>query len=149
VRVRQLTAGDELGPAILLLERFFHEEGFVTADEVIAENARAMVQIESCAILVAEVGDITAGVATLSMEFGIEFGWSAEMGDLYVVPDWRGKGIARALLLAGEQILKERGAKGYQVTVTTIADEHHDLKRFYAALGFEDEGRVILWKQLD
>ena len=97
----------------------------------------------------AKDGEITTGVATLSLEFGIEFGWSAEIGDLYVVPEWRGKGISRALVLAAEQILKERGAKGYQVTVTLFADEHHDLKRFYAALGFKNEGRVILWKQLD
>lgn len=122
MRVRRLRAGDDLGPAICLLQRFFLEEDFDTPEAIIAENTRQMI--------------------------GIEFGWSVEMGDLYVCPEWRGKGVSRLLLLAAEDILRRRGAKGYQVTVTPFAEEHHDLKNFYTNLGFASEGRLILWKSL-
>ena len=122
MRVRRLRAGDDLGPAICLLQRFFLEEDFDTPEAIIAENTRQMI--------------------------GIEFGWSVETGDLYVCPEWRGKGVSRLLLLAAEDILRRRGAKGYQVTVTPFAEERHDLTNFYTNLGFASEGRLILWKSL-
>ena len=88
------------------------------------------------------------GVATVSLEFGIEFGWSAEMGDLYVVLERRGQGVSQALVRAIEAYLRVKGAKGYQVTVTPYAEEHHALGKFYEKLGFAGEGRMILHKTL-
>ena len=88
------------------------------------------------------------GFATISLEFGIEFGWGAEMGDLYVLPEWRGQGLSRQLILTIEDFLKERGASFYQVTVTSYAQEEHDLKTFYDRLGFDSEGRLILAKKI-
>ena len=41
-----------------------------------------------------------------------------------------------------------RGAAGYQVTVTAIAQDHHDLTAYYRKLGFAGEGRRLLFKQL-
>ena len=148
MRIRRLTGSDELDTAIQLLQRFFRAEGFDTPDAVIAQNTRVMASLDDCAILIAEVAAEMVGIATLSMEFGIEYGWSAEVGDLYIVPEWRGKGVARQLLLAAEEILGRRGAKGYQVTVTPFAEEHHDLKAFYAKLGFASQGRVLMWNAL-
>jgi len=148
VRIRQLGPADKLDGAIGLLQRFFREEGFATPGEVIAANTRQMAAIEACAIVVAKEGDAAIGVATVSMEFGIEYGWSAEMGDLHVVPEWRGRGLSRMLVAAVEDILRARGAARYQVTVTATADEVRGLRRFYAALGFEDEGRAILCRKL-
>ncbi len=149
MKLRRLSATDDLAGAIDLLQRFFREEGFDTPDEVIASNTRTMVQLDVCAILVAESEGRTVGVATLSMEFGIEYGWSAEMGDLYVIPEMRGKGVSRRLVEEAERVLRERGAIGYQVTVTPYAEEHHGLRRFYLKLGFEDEGRAILFRYID
>jgi hypothetical protein len=34
------------------------------------------------------------------------------------------------------------------VTVTPAAEAQHGLRRFYAALGFEGEGREILYRKL-
>jgi GNAT superfamily N-acetyltransferase len=116
---------------------------------VIAANTKTMASLDTCAILVAESEAKTVGVATLSMEFGIEYGWSAEMGDLYVVPEMRGKGISRRLMEEAERVLRERGAAGYQVTVTPYAEEHHGLRSFYVKLGFEDEGRAILYRRIN
>lgn len=148
MKVRRLTVADDPTAAIALLQRFFREEGFDTTDAAIAENTRRMLGIDTCAVLLAEDGGRAVGVATLSMEFGIEFGWSGEVGDLFVLPECRGKGVSRQLLLAAEDILRQRGGKGYQVTVTPFAEAQHGLRAYYSKLGFAGEGRLILWKDL-
>ena len=146
--VRRLQAGDDVGAAADLLIRFFREEGFDTPDDVIRSHTARMATIEACGLFVCEAQAQAVGVATISMEFGIEFGWSGEMGDLYVLPDWRGQGVSQALVAAVESLLRERGATGYQVTVTPYAEEAHGLQSYYRKLGFSSEGRLILYKRL-
>ena len=146
MKVRRLSRSDDLSPAISLLQRFFEEEGFDTPLAIIAERAGQMAGIGQCGLFLAEAENQAIGVATCSLEFGIEFGWWAEMGDLYVVPEWRGKGIARRLATAVEDFAKGAGAGGYQVTVTPFGEEHMGLKAFYRSLGFEGDGRLLLFK---
>ncbi len=146
--VRKLAAGDDAAAAISLLCRFFAEEGFSTKAEVIAARVGKMLALDTCGLFLAEQGGEAVGVATVSLEFGIEYGWWAELGDLYVLPEHRGRGHSRALVATAEAFLKERGAAGYQVTVTPYAQDRHNLKEFYDALGFAGEGRLILHKSL-
>jgi aminoglycoside 6'-N-acetyltransferase I len=148
VKVSQLSSGEDLSAATELLQRFFVEEGFSTPADMITQNTRILAGLPNCALLIAEDDGVAIGVATLSLEFGIEFGWSAEMGDLYVLPEWRGKGVSRMLVDAAEAFLRARCAAGYQVTVTPFAEEHHALGQYYEKLGFESEGRLILYKWL-
>ena len=148
IRIRRLGSTDDLAAAAELLIRFFREERFDTPDEVIRRNAASMSQLENCGLFIAENSGKAIGVATVSLEFGIEFGWSAEMGDLYVLPEWRGKGVSRLLVSAIENFLTERGATTYQITLTPYAQGAHDLKAFYDRLGFASEGRLILAKKL-
>ncbi|MFO1132533.1 MAG: GNAT family N-acetyltransferase [Hyphomicrobiales bacterium] len=145
MKVRRLTAQDDPGAATGLLQRFFREEGFTTPDTTIAANLLVMLSMDRCAVLLAEEQDTAVGVATVSMEFGIEYGWSAEMGDLYVLPEHRGKGISRMLVASAEDYLRSMGAVGYQVTVTPHGADA-DLRRFYLGIGFGDEGRALLYK---
>jgi GNAT superfamily N-acetyltransferase len=140
-----MTPQDDASAATMLLQRFFREEGFATPDEIIAANLRAMLGMEHCAVLLAEDAGAAIGVATISMDFGIEYGWSAEMGDLYVLPEHRGRGLSRKLVAAAEDWLRSMGAVGYQVTVTPHGADA-DLRRFYLGLGFEAEGRELLYK---
>jgi GNAT superfamily N-acetyltransferase len=146
--VRRLTSFDDAGEAAALLARFFAEEGFETSAELIRRRTAEMAALETCGLFVAEAESAAIGVATVSLEFGIEFGWSGEMGDLYVVPKWRGRGVSRALVASIEAFLAERGASGYQVTVTPFGQANHDLRRFYTKLGFAGEGRLILRKDI-
>ena len=148
VQIRKLGSKDDLGQACDLLIRFFREEGFDTPDDVIRRHTAIMAGLDNCGLFIAENAGRAVGVATISLEFGIEFGWGAEMGDLYVVPEWRGQGLSRRLVLAIEEFLKGRGASFYQVTVTPYAQEAHDLKAFYDRLGFDSEGRLILAKKV-
>lgn len=148
VQVRRLGGGDDLREATQLLIRFFREEQFDTPDGTIERNTATLAGLDNCGLFIAEAEGRTIGVATVSLEFGVEFGWGAEMGDLYVLPDWRGKGVSRRLVQAIETFLTERGATFYQVTVTPYARDAHDLGKFYEGLGFGSEGRLILTKML-
>jgi GNAT superfamily N-acetyltransferase len=148
VRVRRLGNANDVSDAVDLLIRFFREEQFDTPDDVIRRNAAIMAGLDNCGLFIAEVSGKAIGVATISLEFGIEFGWGAEMGDLYVLPEWRGKGVSRQLVSAIEDFLTERGATIYQITLTPYAQDAHDLRAFYARLGFESEGRLILAKKV-
>ena len=147
MRVRRLGPQDDVAAPTILLQRFFREEGFTTPDAIIAANLRMMMGLEHCAVLLAETQGLAVGVATISMDFGIEFGWSAELGDLYVLPEHRGRGISRGLIEEAETWLRRMGAAGYQVTVTPHGAQA-DLRRFYLALGFEAEGRELLYRSL-
>jgi len=148
LEVRKLGGGDDLADAADLLIRFFREEQFDTPDDTIRRNTATLAGLDNCGLFIAEAEGGTIGVATVSLEFGIEFGWGAEMGDLYVLPEWRGKGVSRQLVRAIEAFLKGRGASFYQVTVTPHARDAHDLGKFYEGLGFGSEGRLILAKGL-
>jgi GNAT superfamily N-acetyltransferase len=146
--IRRLRSGDDITAAGDLLIRFFREESFDTPDEIIRANTERMAGIDACGLFLCEAEGRAIGVATISMEFGIEFGWSGEMGDLYVLPEWRGQGVSQVLVAAVEAFLKERGAAGYQVTVTPYAEDAHGLQAYYRKLGFSSEGRLILYKKL-
>ena len=148
VGVRRLRAGDDVGAAARLLARFFEEEGFATPPTDIAKHVGEMVGLDVCGLFQAEAGGEAIGVTTASLEFGIEYGWTAEMGDLYVVPRWRGRGVAGQLIDAVEAFLMSRDAAGYQVTVTPHSERHRALTGYYRKLGFEDEGRRLLFKGL-
>jgi GNAT superfamily N-acetyltransferase len=149
VHVRQLRPGDATQAAEELLVRFFREEGFTTSDHLIRSRCRQMLNLDICGIFLAETHEeAAAGIATISLNFGIEYGWLGEMGDLYVLPAFRGRGIARALVSALEEFAKLRGAAGYQVTVTSHARQSYDLEKLYLRLGFDAEGRQILIRQL-
>jgi ribosomal protein S18 acetylase RimI-like enzyme len=146
--IRRLMAADPTAAAADLLFAFFREEGFPGSRETIEAHTREMLRLDVCAVFLAEQGEIAVGIATVSLEFGIEYGWSAEMGDLYIAPDWRGRGVARRLTAAVEAYLQDRGIAGYQVTVAPTGEARDRLGAFYRRLGFKDEGRGILWRSL-
>lgn len=146
--MRRLRAGDALEDASRLLVRFFREEQFDTPDETIIANTRRMAGIDLCGLFLAEASGEAVGVATVSIEFGIEYGYSAEMGDLYVVPEWRGRGVSRKLVQAVEDYLRAMGSPVYRITLAPYGEEAHRLSQFYAALGFANEGRLILTKTI-
>lgn len=138
-----LQAGDDASEAVRLLKAFFAEEGFFTQGKQIEANLRTMLDLDICRVLVARIGPEVVAVATLSFDFGIEFGWSAELGDLYVSPQARGQGLARALVEACKDLAQARGATCLYVTVTSHGADQ-GLKFFYDRLGFRDEGRTFL-----
>jgi len=146
--IRPVADKGELEAACLLLQRFYREEQFDTPAETVAAHARRMYELKDhCLMLLAWADGLPVAVATLSMDFGIEFGWQAEIGDLYVVPSARGQGLASHLVAECIAWARGKGARSLAVTVTPHG-AGQGLDRFYRSLDFQDDGRRLLLRRL-
>jgi GNAT superfamily N-acetyltransferase len=139
---------DEFDEAFYLLERFFREEGFDTPAEAMRSSLRAMIAAPNSAVFVARLEGKAVGVATVTTSVGIEYGRSAELDDLYVLPQARGRGIAGALIEAVCSWCGEKGATVVLVTVTPQGAAEHKLLDYYQRRGFANTGRLILERAL-
>ncbi len=103
---------------------------------------------ESYRLLIAEFGGVAVGTADFVLT-----GDYAEICNLAVLPAFRRRGVATALMTRAEEIAKEEG--GASITLE-VSEQNTQARAFYAALGFQAEGRrpgfygeeaaLILWK---
>lgn len=131
-----VASADDLGDALRLLEAALRdgeplpgdfvgrihratEEGWI---EVLAAGTEAGVL---GVLVVAYRPNVAAGVEFASIE------------DLYVVPEYRRRGVGRALLEAAGERCASRGVSYVEVQV-----EEADAREFYASLGYEAEDAV-------
>jgi hypothetical protein len=80
--------------AIALLVRFFREEGFTTPPPLIAENLDRMLADAWCRCALAVADGTAQAVITVSTVLYVEWGRLGEIGDLYVLPEYRRRGVA-------------------------------------------------------
>ncbi len=140
---------EEKADALALLRRFFAEEGFPVAPELLAERLEVMIRhTERSAVFLAWQGEQAVGVATVTLSFGLEFGYSAELEDLYVLPEARGQGMAQALMEAAEDWSRRRECSMMMAVVTPEDQVSRALQRFYLARGFRASGRMPLFYEL-
>jgi aminoglycoside 6'-N-acetyltransferase I len=132
-----------------LLKRFFAEEGFATPPEQMRSSLQVMLINESSAVFLARAGEEALGVATVTISVGLEYGLSAELEDLYVLPLARRRGIAGALIEEVCAWCKRQGCTAVLVTVTPQGEKSHELHRFYHGHAFGDTGRLILERKLN
>jgi GNAT superfamily N-acetyltransferase len=88
------------------------------------------------------------GIVTVTSVLYIEWGLG-EIGDLYVLPEARGNGIARRLVQAAIDWCRARGCSAVEVITTPMGEAAHGLSSFYARLGFAATGRTISLLRLD
>ncbi|MCK6450743.1 MAG: GNAT family N-acetyltransferase [Alphaproteobacteria bacterium] len=131
-----------LGTAVDLLDRFFREEGFGTPRAEVAANAARLLRDPHHWVALAWDGGRAVGVVTVSSVLYVEWGRLGEIGDLYVLPEMRRRGIARALIEAGIARCRALGCSAVGVTITPQGERTHGLGRFYAKLGFVELGRA-------
>jgi aminoglycoside 6'-N-acetyltransferase I len=141
--VRQATIA-ELDTALPLLQRFFAEEGFGTPPDRIRLELRGLLTDPESAVFLAWHGADAVGVATVTTSRGIEFGFSAEMEDLYVLPEMRGIGVGSALIQAVQTWCRSQGCTMIEVVVTPQGQQAHGLIGYYRTRGFRESGRTIL-----
>jgi GNAT superfamily N-acetyltransferase len=133
----------ELRPAaIALLVRFFREEGFATSPPLIAENLDRMLADAWCWCALAVADGAAQAVITVSTVLYVEWGRLGEIGDLYVLPEYRRRGVGRLLVERAKDWCRAHGCSAVAVTITPIGEQHHRLSQFYARLGFEMSGRM-------
>jgi aminoglycoside 6'-N-acetyltransferase I len=147
VQIGQARLGD-FEAALSLLVRFFDEEGFRTPRKQIRRQIDHLLRDPESAVFLAWQQSRPIGVATVTTSKGIELGLSAEMEDLYVLPEMRGKGTGRALIGAVADWCRRRGCSLVSVVVTPEGQATHDLIGYYRAQGFEETGRTLLFHHL-
>jgi GNAT superfamily N-acetyltransferase len=131
-----------------LLHRFFREEGFAGDRAIIAANLDALRRDRHhwAAAAINENGLV--GIVSVTTMLYIEWGRLGEIGDLYVLPEERGLGIARALVQAAIAWCRSRGCSAVAVTITPEGEAAHSLSRFYAKFGFAPTGRASVLLRL-
>jgi GNAT superfamily N-acetyltransferase len=148
IRIEAATLSD-LDVVTSLATRFFVEEDFQLPSGGLRERVKRYLLLDRNAIFVARRGEgDPIAIATVATGFGLEYGWAAELEDLYVLPEERRRGIARALVDRIATWARDRDCSTLLVTVTPTGERSHMLTAFYAGLGFESEGRHLLERRL-
>ena len=135
--------------AVELLVRFFREEDFATAPSRIAEHFDLMRGDPSCWSAIAVDGGTAQAIVTVSTIRSVEWGLFGEIGDLYVLPESRRRGLARRLIEHAKDWCRARGCSAMAVTITAESQRRHGLRRFYARFGFEKTDRMSAAVLLD
>jgi len=134
--------------AVDLLHDFFKESGFPGDRSSISSHLRAMLaDPHHWAAVMREAGQ-TIGVITVTTMLYVEWGRLGEIGDLYVVPAARGRGVARRLVEAGLDWCRAHGCSAVSVVVTERGEREGGLGRFYRKLGFAASGRQVHTRRL-
>jgi len=138
----QAVTAETRDAAVELLVRFFREEGFATPPSRIAENFERMLTDASCWCALAIEGGAAQGVVTVSTLLYVEWGRLGEIGDLYVLPEHRHRGLARRLVEHAKAWCRAQGCSAVSVTITPMGEQRYRLSRFYIRFGFEQTGRM-------
>jgi ribosomal protein S18 acetylase RimI-like enzyme len=80
------------------------------------------------------VGYVKLGPPSLPVE---TCGRTIEIRQFYLLHDWRGAGIAHALM---DWAIEEARVRGAQEMFLTVYTDNHRAKRFYQRYGFEEVG---------
>jgi aminoglycoside 6'-N-acetyltransferase I len=139
---------ESLETALSLLERFFLEEGFSTPTHEMRASLQTMITSPNSAVFLARHDTEAVGVATVNSTVGIEYGRSAELEDLYVPPDERGRGVASTLIEAVCAWCQEKRVNVILVTVTPGGETRHALLDFYQRRGFTNTKRIVMQREI-
>ncbi|WP_051248500.1 GNAT family N-acetyltransferase [Inquilinus limosus] len=134
--------------AVDLLARFLHEEGFATPAAMIARSVREMIADPHHWVGLAWLDGSAVGVATVTTMIYVEGGRLGEIGDLYVLPAARRRGVAAALIAAATARCAAMGCSEMFVVVTPEGEARHGLEGFYSRFGFAWDGRRLLTRRL-
>jgi aminoglycoside 6'-N-acetyltransferase I len=145
---RQATI-DELEITLPLLERFFAEEGFQAPPGQIRAELAGLLSGDESAVFLAWLDGVAVGVATVTTTRGLELGYSAEMEDLYVLPEARGQGVGSTLIEAVKSWCRSGGCTQVAVVVTPEGQAAHHLIEYYRSRGFQETGRTLLFAPLE
>jgi aminoglycoside 6'-N-acetyltransferase I len=139
----------EFEAALPLLERFFAEEGFQAPPGQIRRQLVGLLDDDGNAVFLAWLKERPVGVATVTTTSGLELGLSAELEDLYVLPEARQIGVGGALIEAVKDWCRARGCTLVSVVVTPEGQAAHELIGYYRGRGFVETGRVLLFAHLE
>ena len=129
-----------------LYERFFVEDAIEVGRVEIEVNLRRMLADDRAAVFIAIADRQVVGLASASLTCGVEFGWAAEVEDLFVVPERRGQGLARRLIETALEWANDRGVRQTSLVITPEAEEAQSLTTLYSKFGFVRSDRVMMYR---
>jgi GNAT superfamily N-acetyltransferase len=94
-------------------------------------------------------GKAAQAVITVSTVLYVEWGRLGEIGDLYVLPEHRRKGLARRLVEHAKAWCRTQGCSAVSVTITPAGERRHGLSQFYGRLDFAQSSRISASATLD
>jgi GNAT superfamily N-acetyltransferase len=147
-RIRRARRRDA-GALARLFRHFYREERFSRAAIArVPKTLAGVLRRKDTAAFVAEAGGVIVGAAAMSTAYGLEVGLYGELEDLYVLPEWRGRGVASEMVEACLAWAQERGCHDVEIVLTPHARAKNGLAAWYAKRGFESSGRVIWYRDL-
>jgi ribosomal protein S18 acetylase RimI-like enzyme len=130
-----------------LMRAYYAEDGYPYDEPLARAAVAALIDDASLGRLwVIESGGTVVGYLALTLGFSLEYhGRDAFIDELYVAPEHRGRGLARAALDAAEQACHELGVRALHLEVER--DNAAGLS-LYRKLGFSGGERYLLTKRL-
>jgi GNAT superfamily N-acetyltransferase len=146
--VRLAEPGDAAVVAALLHDFNVEFETPTPGVEVLTARLEALLRGDETVALLG--GEPAAGVALLTLRPNLWYdGPVALLDELYVRPPLRGRGIGTALLRRACAVVRERGARLFEINVDEVDT---DARRFYERHGFVNEaqagaGRMLYYER--
>jgi GNAT superfamily N-acetyltransferase len=134
-----------------LLRRYFAEEGLAVPAGRQRAGLTALLADPRGAVLLAfrdGANATLAGIVTVSWSASVEYLRVAEIGELYVPPSERRRGVATALVVAVAAWATGQGCTACRVAVGPDGELRHGVSGFFGAHGFDDEYRKVLARAL-
>ena len=143
--VRFAVLADVTSLVALLQQLFSLEFDFAGDPEKQRHGLRLLLGNPQAIVVVVTVGKQVLGMCSGQLLISTaEGGYSVLVEDVVVLPEWRGKGIGRALLAAVADWAEERGATRLQL----LADRNNaHAFGFYRQLGWQTTELVCLMRQ--
>jgi len=143
-------AGRDVAALVMLVEqywRFEAIEGF-EATRIAALLRRVIADPALGRAWIATVGDEPAGYLLAVFVFSLEHqGLTAEIDELFVASRYRGRGIGKRLLAAGETAFREAGCTSVALQ---IGRDNGEARAFYRGRGYADrDGYELVHKSLE
>ncbi len=144
--MRRAGRGD-VDPVVRLVRDFYAEDGYPFDAASAADAVSRLIGEESLgAIWVADPEDGPVGYAALTLGFSLEYmGRDGFVDDLFLRPDWRGRGLGRALL---DRLVAEAVAMGVRALHLEVGREKATARALYRRAGFKDHDRILMTRDL-
>lgn len=135
LRIEKANLEDQDTLVDLLLHQF-EEHAIESSQEGLAWAVGQVVREQDHGFfLLARAGDLALGVANVAFAWTLEHGGkSAWLDELYVIPEYRGRGIGTALL---KEAIAEAHRSGCTAVDLEVDENHHQAENLYQREGFE------------
>ena len=138
----------DLSELVRLMQQLYADTGMPWSEHTAEQSLNQLLRSpEKGGAWLIHVHDATAGYLVLTLAFSLEFGGAFGLLDeLYLRPEWRGKGLGSGALRFAEKQCLEVGALALRLETGM---ENEGAVRFYDRHGFVREQRYLMTKRLE